>query len=248
MSKFLYVSLLLLVTSLFISPSHAMQPWEFEQEYEQKGPVFHNHTCPYKIEKNGLGLLKYSPKNPRLLSPATVLFIGPTAILHNEYAIFPSKNYEGLETLLTSISFDVTSNPGGLTELSEDLPSFPIMYCGPIPLLVNPGMTHMYVGIDGYSSPSTRTSLTEENYNNTLAGAFFTIISEFIPKTREFSGIEKMTLTAPQSIIKKLPIMDLKIQSAIDIAGQYQMITFELPKISSEIRMTLKKMSDFFGN
>lgn len=189
MSKFLH-TFLFLAASLFASSSYAMDTsggWFVDEEYERKGSVFPTAVCPYKKEKNeSTGFIRHSPKNPKVLTSATIRFISRDAILHDKY-------YEKQTAHLAIQSFKVTPNPTHLTAQSEDLSSLPTEAYGSIPVRLSTVAKDLELLIFPNDEAVTRT-----DYGQTMAGALEIILSQYIPmtqKTAHFSGLETVTIT-----------------------------------------------------
>lgn len=192
MSKLLY-TFLFLATSLFVSSAHAMDSgWFVDDEYEHRGSVYPHATCAYKKEKHeGKGFIRHSPVDPTL-SPATVEFISPRAILHAKY-------YEKHTPHFAMKSFSVTPNPTGLTKDSDDLTSLPPKAYGSIPL-------NLYTVADDIEVLIFQNDkiARQADYGQTMAGAVEILLSQYIPTTQttgHFSGLKTVTITDGDSSI-----------------------------------------------
>jgi hypothetical protein len=186
MSKFLYV-FLFLAAPFFTSPGHAMNDeWFVDGEYEHKGAVFPHAECTYKKEKNErTGFIRHSPKETGILTPATVKFISPNAVLHGKY-------FERRTAGFAIQSFNVTPNPTKLTKDSEDLRSLPTKSYGSIPIEIfdAENMNLLIFQNDEV--------VGNGDYAQTMAGALEIILSEYIPALRKagnLSGLKTVTIT-----------------------------------------------------
>jgi len=198
-SKFLY-TFLFLTASFSASSSYAMvdsEEWFVDKESEHKGTVFPTAVCTYTKEKNeSTGFIRHSPKKSTALTPATVEFIAPDAILHNKY-------YEKRTAHLAVQSFNVTPNPTHLTAKSEDLSSLPTKPYGSIPVKLSTVTKNLELLIFSDSEAVVR-----EDYGQTMAGAVEVILSQYIPMaqtTGHFSDLQTVTITdGTQSIATAL--------------------------------------------
>ncbi|MBY0272575.1 MAG: hypothetical protein K2X02_04065 [Alphaproteobacteria bacterium] len=215
MSKFLYV-FLFLAAPFFTSPGHAMgDDWFVDGKYEHQGTVFPRAVCTYKKEKNQMGFIRHSPQKTGILTPATVEFISPDAVLHDKY-------FERQTSELAIQSFYVTSNPTKLTKDSEDLTSLSTACYGSIPIRIS---TAKNLDLLIFQNDEV---VGKEDYAQTMAGALEIILSEYIPtlqKAGRLSGLKTVTITDSNNSIattfqqKVSRISSFKLESYLPMVG-----------------------------